>query len=49
MVLLDKYQPTRGAIPAFFGPPQVGLLTIDAWLRAILPALTKTILYTRKR
>jgi len=28
--LLYKYQPTVGARPPFFGPPQVGLLTIDA-------------------
>jgi hypothetical protein len=45
MVLLDKYQPTRGAIPAFFGPPQTFVrLTIDAALRAAFPAEYKTIL-----
>jgi hypothetical protein len=34
--LLDKNQPTRGAVPAFLFPPQVFvLLTIEAALRAL--------------
>jgi hypothetical protein len=41
-------QPTRGAVPAFFGPPHVGLFTIDAALRAILLPDIYTILYTTK-
>jgi hypothetical protein len=36
IVLLDKYHPTRGAVPDFFGPPQTFvLLQIDAALRAL--------------
>jgi hypothetical protein len=35
-VLLVKYQPTRGAVPAFLLPPQTFvLLQIDAALRAL--------------
>jgi hypothetical protein len=41
--LLDKKKPTRGAVPAFFTPPQVGRLVIEAALRAALPAEYKTI------
>jgi hypothetical protein len=34
--LLDKKKPTRGAVPDFLLPPQVGRLVIEAALRAIL-------------
>jgi hypothetical protein len=47
--LLDKNQPTRGAVPAFFSPPHVFvLLQIDAALRAARPAEKYTIIYTTK-
>jgi hypothetical protein len=47
--LFDKNQPTRGAVPAFFGPPQVGLFVIDAALRAMRDPEKYTIIYTTKR
>jgi hypothetical protein len=45
----DKYQPTVGARPAFFEPPQIFvLLIIDAAFLADFDAFIKTIVYNIK-
>jgi hypothetical protein len=46
--LEDKNQPTVGARPAFFGPPQFGRLIIEAALRAMRDAFIRTIVYNTK-
>ena len=46
--LEDKNKPTEGARPAFFGPPQLGLLTIEAVFRAIRDPFISTMIYNTK-